>query len=79
MKKIQIIKLNGPGEKGKAELERKGAEGVEDEVTSIRRSKQASVGGRLLFAPGDPQISPDMIQPLNEIAEQIRGHRTSCW
>jgi outer membrane protein OmpA-like peptidoglycan-associated protein len=76
LKKIQTLKLNGPGEKGKTTIERKGAEGIEDEVTAIRRSKQAAVGGRLLFAIGDSEISPDMIEPLNEIADQIRGHRT---
>jgi flagellar motor protein MotB len=76
MKKIQSMPYNGPGERGKTKMERKGAVGVEDEVTAIRRSKQASVGGRLLFALGDAQLSPDMLQALNDIAEQIRGHRS---
>jgi flagellar motor protein MotB len=75
MKKIQSIPYNGPGEKGVTKIERKGAEGIEDEVTAIRRSKQASVGGRLLFSIGDSQLSPDMLPPLDEIADQIRGHR----
>jgi flagellar motor protein MotB len=76
IKKLQTLKLNGPGEKGMTKIEPKGAEGVEDEVTAIRRSKQATVGGRLLFAVGDSQLSPDMLEPLDEIAQQIRGHRS---
>jgi flagellar motor protein MotB len=75
LKKIQVMQQNGPGEKGKTKLERKGAEGVEDEVTAIRRSKQATVGGKLLFDVGSAELTPDIFQPLDEIAEQIRGHR----
>jgi flagellar motor protein MotB len=75
LKKIEQIKQNGPGEKGKTKIERKGAQGIEDEVTAIRRSKQATVGGRLLFGVGEAELSPDILDPLNEIADQIRGHR----
>jgi len=75
LKKIQTMKLNGPGEKGKTKMERKGAEGIEEEVTAIRRSKQATVGGKLLFDVGSAELSPDLLKPLDEIAEQIRGHR----
>jgi chemotaxis protein MotB len=75
LKKIQRITMNGPGEKGKAVLERKGAEGVEEEVTAIRQSRQATVGGKLLFGIGEADLNPEMMQPLDEIAEQIRGHR----
>jgi flagellar motor protein MotB len=75
LKRIRQVSMNGPGEKGKAVLEKKGAEGVEEEVTAIRQSRQATVGGKLLFEIGDASIPPDMTAPLDEIAEQIRGHR----
>jgi flagellar motor protein MotB len=75
LKRIQRIRTNGPGEKGRAEIERKGAEGVEEEVTAIRPSRQATVGGRLLFDVGQAELAPEMLLALNQIAEQIRGHR----
>jgi flagellar motor protein MotB len=74
MREVQM-RLNGPGEKGKSQLERKGSEGTEDEVTAIRLSKQATVGGRLLFAIGDAEIGADLGKTLDEVAELIRGHR----
>jgi outer membrane protein OmpA-like peptidoglycan-associated protein len=76
LKKLQTMPYNGPGEKGKTRIPRKGAEGIEEEVTAIRRSKQATVGGKLLFDIGDAELSPEMLQPLNDIADQVRGHRS---
>src|SRR5215210_1923444 len=41
LRKLQQMKLNGPGDGGKTKLERRGAEGTDPEVTSIRQGKQA--------------------------------------
>jgi chemotaxis protein MotB len=66
---------NGPGERGKTTQEKKGTQGVENEVTTIRLSKQATLGGRLLFKPGSSELQPEMTAGLAEIADLIRGHR----
>ncbi|MBV8780661.1 MAG: OmpA family protein [Phycisphaerae bacterium] len=76
LQKLQSISPAGPGEKGKATRTHQGAQGVEEDVESIRSGKQATMGGRLLFDPGDSSIRPELAQALNEVAELIRGHRT---
>ncbi|MGH7214541.1 MAG: OmpA family protein, partial [Tepidisphaeraceae bacterium] len=75
MQKLERMKLNGPGDGGNTKLERKGAEGTDPEVTTIRQGKQATVGGKLLFDVGDAKLSPETTRMLDEIAHQIRGHR----
>jgi outer membrane protein OmpA-like peptidoglycan-associated protein len=76
LRKLQ--KLNphlGPGEGGETKVKRQGAEGTDPEVTKIRDGKKVSVGGRLLFAAGDAELSPAARRDLDQIAAQIRGHR----
>jgi flagellar motor protein MotB len=68
-------KMNGPGEKGRAQTESKGADGTDNEVMPIRQGKQSVVGGRLLFESGDAKITTEMGQQLDQIVLQIRGHR----
>jgi outer membrane protein OmpA-like peptidoglycan-associated protein len=76
MKKLERLKpLNGPGDGGKTRLPRRGAEGTDPEVTSIRTGKQATVGGKLIFAPGHATLGPDLVPVLDEIVLLIRGHR----
>ena len=75
LKKMQHITRPGPGEKGIAPRAREGAQGIEEDVTNIRDSKQATTGGRLLFDPGQATLRPDLISSLNDIAELVRGHR----
>lgn len=75
LNKLERMKLNGPGEKGKNRQESKGAEGTDPEVMTIRKGKQAAVGGRINFDKGDPKIDKDGLAALDQIAEQIRGHR----
>lgn len=75
LKKMESMKLNGPGEKGMSRTEAKGAEGTDPEVTSIRPGKQATVGTRLLFDQGDATLRGPTMRALDEIARQIRGHR----
>jgi outer membrane protein OmpA-like peptidoglycan-associated protein len=76
LKKLETMKpLNGPGDGGKTRLERRGAEGTDPEVTTVRQGKQAIVGGKLVFAPGRSEVGPDLRPVLDEIATLIRGHR----
>jgi chemotaxis protein MotB len=66
---------NGAGLKGRMERETRGAEGTDPEVTTIRQGAQATVGGRLLFNPGNAELLPDTKKAIDQIAVQIRGHR----
>jgi outer membrane protein OmpA-like peptidoglycan-associated protein len=75
LKKIEQMKMNGPGEKGKTRVEANGAEGTDPEVTSIRPGKQSTVGGRVIFDRAGVKLSGDMQRALDEIALEIRGHR----
>ena len=75
LRKIQSMKLQGPGDGGKTKLPRQGAEGTDPEVTSIRQGKQASMGGKLVFDAGRAELAPETVAALDEIAMVIRGHR----
>jgi len=65
----------GPGEGGETKIKRQGAEGTDPEVTKIRDGRKAGVGGRLLFEPGKAELTPEAKRDLDQIADQIRGHR----
>jgi outer membrane protein OmpA-like peptidoglycan-associated protein len=71
----RIRAMNGPGEKGKMKIEAKGAQGTDQEVTTIRLGMQAVVGGRILFEKGQAKLDRGDLQALDEIVLQIRGHR----
>ncbi|WP_428938447.1 OmpA family protein [Fontivita pretiosa] len=73
--KLERMKMNGPGEKGKSRVEAKGAEGTDPEVTSIRMGRQSVVGGRVMFERGESKLTREAMRALDEIALQIRGHR----
>jgi outer membrane protein OmpA-like peptidoglycan-associated protein len=66
---------NGPGEKGRVPHSTRGAEGTDPEVTAVRFGKQAAVGGRILFPIGQSNLGRETFVLLDQIAEQIRGHR----
>src|SRR5690349_8506585 len=66
---------NGPGEKGRVPHPTRGVDGTDPEVTAIRAGKQAAVGGRVLFAAGQAALAPDTFGALDQIAQEIRGHR----
>jgi outer membrane protein OmpA-like peptidoglycan-associated protein len=68
-------RLAGPGAHGVSQRETRGAEGTDPEVTSIRAGKQAVVGGRIQFEPGAAALTREHLTALDQIAEQIRGHR----
>lgn len=65
----------GKGEGGKTTIKRKGAEGTDPEVTTVRLGKMATAGGRLLFAPGDATLTPEVKGELDQVVDEIRGHR----
>src|SRR5215211_8398249 len=73
MKKLDH--MQGPGDGGKTKLEKKGSEGTDPEVTTIRKGKQATVGGRLLFDPGRADLTREVVPQLDQIVQIIRGHR----
>jgi outer membrane protein OmpA-like peptidoglycan-associated protein len=76
LKKLEKVRPHmGPGEGGETKLKREGAEGTDPEVTKIREGKKAGVGGRLLFAPGQAELTPEAKHDLEQIADKIRGHR----
>lgn len=76
LKKLETMKNpKGPGDGGKTKLERRGAEGTDPEVTSIRKGRQATVGGRLLFDSGSADFTNETRRLLDEVALIIRGHR----
>jgi flagellar motor protein MotB len=66
---------NGPGEHGKMDTRQQGAQGTDPEVTSIRSGTKATVGSRILFARGNDKISRDATPLLDQIAQQIKGHK----
>jgi outer membrane protein OmpA-like peptidoglycan-associated protein len=49
--------------------------GTDPEVQSIRRGKQSSVGGRVLFERGNADLDKQATTDLDDIVLQIRGHR----
>jgi chemotaxis protein MotB len=75
MEQMRMKVSPGRGEGGETKIKKEGAVGTDEEVTTIRAGKQAVVGGRLLFDPGDAALLPATAKVLDQIAEQIRGHR----
>jgi outer membrane protein OmpA-like peptidoglycan-associated protein len=68
-------RLAGPGERGVSTRENKSAEGTDPETTTIRLGRESAVGGHLIFDPGQTELSARAQNALNQIAQQIRGHR----
>ena len=64
-----------PGQGAQTTVRPQGAIGTDPEVTSIRVGKQAIVGGRLLFEVGEAALHGSSGTTLQQIADQIRGHR----
>src|SRR5688572_14783945 len=76
MQKLQQMKpLKGPGDGGKTRLDRKGAEGDQPEVISVRRGTQAIVGSRVLFEAASATLTPESNRILDQIAQMIKGHK----
>jgi outer membrane protein OmpA-like peptidoglycan-associated protein len=73
MKKLDHAQ--GPGDGGRTKLEKKAPDGTDPEVTTIRKGKQASVGGKLLFDTGRAELTRETTAQLDQIVQLIRGHR----
>ena len=65
----------GKGAGGETLVPRNGAEGTDPEVTTIRFGPLSTIGGKLVFEPGDAVLSAPAKTALAEIAVHIRGHR----
>ena len=76
IQKIKMLKIHGPGESGRKMNAKQGAEGTDPEVNNVRQGKQAIVGGRLSFEKSDAKLTPEVDGLLNQIIDQIKGHRT---
>ena len=72
---ISTGRLAGPQNKGVVKQKIDGATGSDPEVTSVRTGPKAVVGGRVLFEPGNSDLTADGERSLDQIAERIRGHR----
>jgi|HubBroStandDraft_1064217.scaffolds.fasta_scaffold125777_2 flagellar motor protein MotB len=71
---LSKIKMDGPGS-GKVLEEPRGPEGTDPEVTSIRPSRQATEGGKMLFERGSAILTDKTKEELDQVADVIRGHR----
>jgi flagellar motor protein MotB len=76
LQKLQQMKpIKGPGDGGQTKLERKGAEGDQPEVLTVRKGSQAIVGSRVLFDIGDATLTAESKRILDQIVLLIKGHR----
>jgi flagellar motor protein MotB len=74
-RKLEKLKVNGPGEGGKTRVEQQAPDGTDPEVEMIRPSKQVGTGAKVLFAPADARLSTESMRALDQIALLVRGHR----
>ena len=65
----------GDKDKGRAPVSPKSPAGIDNDPTALRPSKQTVVGGRLAFARGVATLSPEGAAQIDQVAEQVRGHR----
>lgn len=77
MKKVEQLDPSnkGPGKGGETKEPRQGAQGTDPLVMNVRPGTHVSVGGKLLFDPGDAKLTPATQKTLDEIARLIKGHR----
>lgn len=76
--KVSLIPLLEEMEKKRKEINNSqtaepGIDGKVPNVTRIREGLQFSVGGRVTFAPGSAQLTPESINQLRSVANLIRG------
>jgi len=72
---IKRVQIEGNGDGGTVDRPRRGPDGIDDEVTTIRIGRFATEGGKLVFNRGDATLSADAKGALAEIADIVRGHR----
>lgn len=75
-RKIKEMKpTKGPGAGAETTVPKKGAEGDQPNVMSIRNGPQSIVGTRVMFAAGSADLSAEQRRVLDEIVRNIKGHR----
>ena len=65
----------GSQDKGKSTIKTQGAVGTDQDVKAIRNAPLSVVGGRVPFERGGDAVSADALKDLDQVAEQVRGHR----
>jgi chemotaxis protein MotB len=63
------------GKGGETQDPKHGADGSDPLVMNVRQARRVSVGGKLLFDPGDARLTPDTTRTLDEIYQIIKGYR----
>jgi len=63
------------GKGGETQEPKQGVEGTDPLVMNVRPGQHVSVGGKLLFDPGDARLTPETARTLDEIYLIIKGHR----
>jgi outer membrane protein OmpA-like peptidoglycan-associated protein len=76
-RKLEKLKVNGPGDGGKTRVEQAAPEGTDPEVEMVRPSKQVGTGAKVLFAPADAHLTVESMRALDQIALLVRGHRNN--
>jgi flagellar motor protein MotB len=70
-----LRKLNGPGAQGATNESPTSPDGTENQSSIIRPGRQVTIGGKLVFAKGAPDLDAGLKAKLDRVAELIRGHR----
>ena len=65
----------GSQDLGRSKIKTQGAVGTDQDVKAIRSAPLSVVGGRVAFGRGGAGLAPDAIKDLDQVAEQVRGHR----
>jgi chemotaxis protein MotB len=63
------------GKGGETQEPKQGVEGSDPLVMNVRPGQHVTVGGKLLFDPGDARLTPETTRTLDEIYRLIKGHR----
>ena len=65
----------GSQDQGRSKIKTQGAVGTDQDVKAIRAAPLSVTGGRVPFDRGGAALSGDMTRDLDQVAEQVRGHR----
>ena len=78
LERLQLLLVslrNGDGFNGHSNRPQEGAEGTDPEVRNIREGESVGAGGSVTFAAGQTTPGTAEKSDLDQIAQQIRGHR----
>ncbi len=65
----------GSQDQGRSKIKTQGAVGTDQDVKAIRAAPLSVTGGRVPFARGGAALSADQVADLDQVAEQVKGHR----